>query len=249
VLVVSAGNDVTTVLVAAAAVLTGQLSIGWSNDMIDVRRDAASGRQDKPLAAGTVSGRAVAAATALALVATATLSMALGWRAGLAQLCVVAGGWVYNYPLKSTPLSPVPFFVAFGSLPAVATLALVDPVWPPVWVLVAAGLIGVSAHFGNVLPDFDDDAATGVRGLPHRVGPFGSAVAALLCAVAASVIAVAGARPPWGWAVAALVAAGSLAAAGLLAVRRQRSSEAAFYTGMAVAAIGVALIAATGVLT
>ncbi|MDQ3095218.1 MAG: UbiA family prenyltransferase, partial [Actinomycetota bacterium] len=150
VLVVSAGNDVTTVLVATAAVLTGQLSIGWSNDLIDVRRDAASGRQDKPLAAGTVSRQAVTAASASGLVATFALSMALGWRAGLAQLCVVAGGWVYNYPLKSTAVSPVPFFVAFGSLPSVATLALADPVWPPVWVLVAAGLIGVSAHFGNV---------------------------------------------------------------------------------------------------
>ena len=249
VLVVSAGNDVTTVLVAAAAVLTGQLSIGWSNDLIDVRRDAASGRRDKPLAAGTVSGRAVASATAVALVATLALSLALGWRAGLAQLCVVAGGWVYNYPLKSTSLSPLPFFVAFGTLPAVATLALSDPVWPPAWVLVAAGLIGVSAHFGNVLPDFADDAATGVRGLPHRVGRFGSAVAALLCALTASVIAVVGTRPPWGWAVVALVAAVGLAAAGLVVVRRQRSSEAAFYTSMAVAAIGVALIAATGVLT
>ncbi len=245
VLVVSAGNDVTTVLVAAAAVLTGQLSIGWSNDLIDVRRDAASGRQDKPLAAGTVSQRAVASATAVALVATFALSMALGWRAGLAQLCVVAGGWVYNYPLKFTAVSPVPFFVAFGSLPAVATLALADPVWPPVWVLFAAGLIGVSAHFGNVLPDFDDDAATGVRGLPHRLGRFGSAVAASLCAVAASVIAVVGSTPPPVWGVVALVAAVGLAAAGLVVVRRQPSSEAAFYTSMTVAAVGVALIAAT----
>ena len=246
VLVVSAGNDVTTVAVAAAAVLTGQLSIGWSNDMIDVRRDAASGRQDKPLAAGTVSGRAVASATAVALVATLALSMALGWRAGLAQLCVVAGGWVYNYPLKSTPLSPLPFFVAFGALPAVATLAPPDPASPPAWVLVAAGLIGVSAHFGNVLPDFDEDAAAGVRGLPHRLGSFGSAVTATLCAVAASGITVAGARPPGVWGAVALVAAVGLAAAGLVVVRRQPSSEAAFYTSMAVAAIGVALIAVTG---
>jgi 4-hydroxybenzoate polyprenyltransferase len=246
VLVVSAGNNSPTVLVGAAAVLTGQLSIGWSNDLIDVRRDAAAGRQDKPLAAGAVSARAVAAATALALALTVALSMALGWRAGAAQLCVVTGGWVYSYPLKSTRLSAAPFFVAFGALPAVATLALPEPAWPPVWVLVAAGLIGVSAHFGNVLPDFDDDAATGVRGLPHRIGRFGSAVAASLCAVTASVIAVVGSRPPWAWGAVALVVAVGLAGGGLVVVRRQRSSEAAFYTSMAVAAIGVTLIAVTG---
>jgi heme A synthase len=51
------------------------------------------------------------------------------------------------------------------------------------------------------------------------------------------------------WGAVALVAAVGLAAAGLVVVRRRPSSEAAFYTSMAVAAIGVALIAATGVLT
>jgi len=40
----------------------------------------------------------------------------------------------------------------------------------------------------------------------------------------------------------------ALTAAGLVVVRRQTSSEAAFYTSMAVAAVGVALIAATGTL-
>ncbi len=249
VLVVSAGNDARVAVIAAAAVLTGQLSIGWANDLVDVRRDVVAGRTDKPLATGTVSRRAVVAATVLALATTIVLSMALGWQAGLAQLCVVAGGWVYNYPLKSTPFSPVPFFAAFGALPAVATLSLPEPGWPPVWVLVASGLIGVSAHFGNVLPDFDDDAATGVRGLPHRIGRFGSAVAASLCAVTASVIAVVGSRPPWAWGAVALVVAVGLAGGGLVVVRCQRSSEAAFYTSMAVAAIGVALIVATGALT
>ena len=33
-------------------------------------------------------------------------------------------------------------------------------------------------HFSNVLPDLDDDAATGVRGLPHRIGARGSALVA-----------------------------------------------------------------------
>ncbi len=76
VLVVSAGNDVATVVVAAVAVLTGQLSIGWSNDLVDVRRDAASGRRDKPLATGAVTPRVVAAATAVATTVTVVSSLA-----------------------------------------------------------------------------------------------------------------------------------------------------------------------------
>ncbi len=248
VLVASAGNELADVVVAAVAVLTGQLSIGWSNDLIDVRRDIATGRADKPLATGALSSRTVVAATAVALVVTTAASLALGWRAGVVQFCVVSGGWVYNLGLKSTAVSPVPFFVSFGALPAVATLALEDPAWPPGWALVAGGLIGVAAHFGNVLPDLDEDEATAVQGLPHRLGRATSAIVASACAVAAATIAVVGADPPLPWAVAALVAAVGLAGGGLVVVRRRPRSEAAFFTSMAVAAIGVAVIAATGAL-
>jgi len=37
--------------------------------------------------------------------------------------------------------------------------------------LVAAALLGFAAHFANVLPVLRADAATGVRGLPQRLGP------------------------------------------------------------------------------
>ena len=40
------------------------------------------------------------------------------------------------------------------------------PRWP---ITVAAALIGLGAHFANVLPDLAGDRATGVVGLPQRV--------------------------------------------------------------------------------
>ena len=43
------------VLLVGLAVLAGQLSVGWSNDLIDQERDRAVGRTDKPLAAGEVT--------------------------------------------------------------------------------------------------------------------------------------------------------------------------------------------------
>lgn len=248
VLVASAGNSAAVVLVALVAVLSGQLSIGWSNDVVDRERDRAVGRGDKPLATGAVSPRTVTTAAAAAAVVTVVASLALGWRAGLAQLVVVSCGWLYNLGLKSTVLSPLPFFVAFASLPAVATLALPDPRWPPAAVLLAAGLVGVAAHAGNVLPDLVDDASTGVRGLPHHLGRFGAALAAAVCAVAATVLALASARPAVEWSVITLVVAAVMAVSGLVLVRRTARSEAAFYTTMAVAAIGVAMIAGTGAL-
>ncbi|MGH3499439.1 MAG: UbiA family prenyltransferase [Nocardioidaceae bacterium] len=245
VLLVVVGNPPGTCAVGAAAVLTGQLSIGWSNDLVDSRRDLAAGRRDKPVAAGFVAARIAGTATALALTATVPLSLALGWRAGVTHLFGVACGWLYNVWLKSTPLSPLPFLAAFASLPAVATLALPSHPWPPVWAMVASGLIGGAAHFGNVLPDLDEDARTGISGLPHRIGTRGTAALAAATGVAATVAVIAGsgADSATSWAMLAIVVA--LTAGGMVAVRRRAGSEAAFYTTMLVAAINVAFIATT----
>ncbi|WP_374971004.1 UbiA family prenyltransferase [Terrabacter sp. BE26] len=167
----SAGHTPARGLLVTAAVLTGQLSIGWSNDLVDVRRDRAVGRPDKPVAAGEVSETVVRAACGVALVACVGLSLACGWRSALVHLVLgVASGWAYNLWFKRTPLSPLPYAVAFAALPAVVTLALPSPAWPPGWVLVTGALLGVGAHLLNVLPDLADDEATGVRGLPHRLG-------------------------------------------------------------------------------
>jgi 4-hydroxybenzoate polyprenyltransferase len=243
VLVIAAGNSAVVCVLASAAVLTGQLAIGWSNDAIDARRDKAVGRTDKPVAQGLVSVRTTWTAAALATAATLPLSLLLGWRAGLVQLSVVFWGWLYNARLKSTALSPLPFLLAFGGLPAVATLALETPRWPPAWTLAAAGLIGVAAHFGNVLPDLDDDKVTGVSGLPHRLGRSVSSLVAVGAALAATVVAVvAEAREASALTWILAVAACALGVGGFLASRRDAGSEAAFYATMAIAATDVALM-------
>ncbi len=239
-----AGNSLGTATIAGTAVLCGQLSIGWSNDLIDARRDSATHRLDKPLAAGSISARTVQVATAAAVVAVVPLSLALGWRAGLAHLVAVASGWAYNLGLKSTVLSVAPYVVTFGLFPAVATLALPSQRWPPLWVLLAGALIGVAAHFGNVAPDIAEDTAAGVRGLPHRLGRWGSAIAACAAGLAAIATVAEGRGTDLGGIdVLLVVAAIALTTVALVAVRRDPHSEAAFYCSMLTAAIGIALIA------
>lgn len=67
-LAVAAGRDVFGSCLVALAVLTGQLSVGWSNDRIDLARDTAAHRRDKPLVAGEVQVRSVSIAACAALV-------------------------------------------------------------------------------------------------------------------------------------------------------------------------------------
>ncbi|MDQ1722171.1 MAG: hypothetical protein QOI26_1905 [Pseudonocardiales bacterium] len=239
-----AGKPLPVCLLGAAAVLAGQLTIGWSNDLIDAQRDRAAGRQDKPLAVEPESGRQVRLALGAALVLAVLLSLALGWRAAALHGVTVAGGWAYNLGLKATPWSALAYFVAFGALPAIATSATPGSKLAPAWTMLAAGLVGVAAHFGNVLPDLPADLAAGVLGLPQRLGATGSvlaAIAALL--VAAGVIDVrTGFRNPAATAIAtAAVLVLALVALGC-ALRRPRG-QGAFLATMAAAAVDVAILA------
>lgn len=247
VLFASAGNTAATALVGTLAVATGQLSIGWSNDLLDGARDSAVGRLDKPLAAGDIDSRLLRRAVVLSVLVTVPASLALGWQAGLAQLVTVAGGWLYNLGLKSTLLSPLPYLAAFGALPAAATLALAEPRWPSALLVLAAGLIGVAAHFGNVLPDLPDDVATGVLGLPQRIGAAASALTAAVLVLAATALVLLG--PGHRYVLVELlgvVAVLVLVIVGLRPALAARRSAAAFRATMLCAAIDAALIAIRG---
>jgi 4-hydroxybenzoate polyprenyltransferase len=221
------------------AVLAGQLTIGWTNDVLDAERDRRVGRADKPVAAGDVAARTVAVATALALAVCVAASLALGVAAGAVHVLLLVGsGWAYNLGLKATAWSWAPYAVAFGALPAVAWLARPEPAVAPGWMVAVGALLGVGAHLLNVLPDLADDAATGVRGLPHRLGARVTrvlAVAVLLAGSAVAVLGPAGATPAWGWAVLAGLAV--LAAGGVA-----RGGKAPFRAAMLLAVVNVVVL-------
>lgn len=212
-LVAGAGWSVAALVVAA--VLTGQLVIGWSNDLLDAGRDRSSGRRDKPIAEGLVAESTVRHALVLALVLTVLLSLATGWRpGGLHLLAVVGSGLAYNLGLKAGGWSFLPYAVAFGALPAVVWLA-VGPgwSWPPGWTMAVGALLGVGAHLLNALPDLAQDERDGIRGLPHRLGATRTRWLAPLLLLTGSVVVVwapAGAVPGWAW--------GALLVSGVLAV-------------------------------
>ena len=252
-LAVTAGHDVRGVIGVAAAVLTGQLSIGWLNDLLDTSRDIAAGRVDKPLAAGELSSEVVRRALVLSTAACIPLSFALGPMAGATHLVVVASGWAYDLGLKSTWVSWLPYAVAFGALPAVVTFALPGSPRVAAPVAAATALLGVGAHFLNVVPDIEADRRAGVRGLPQRWGADGSRVAGAIALAAACVLlAVRPTGPATGAeamatvTVGAVLAAALTLAAGTALLRRAGTSRAPFLCALAVAALALILLVLRG---
>jgi protoheme IX farnesyltransferase len=240
---VAAGRGLVPIVLIAAAVLAGQLSIGWFNDFLDAARDIAAGRTDKPVASGAVSRRTVGVGALVAAVACVPLSLAVGWLPGALHLVAVASGLAYDAWLKATAVSVVPYIVSFGLLPLFVVLGP-DPN-PPWWLPVAGALLGAGAHFANVLPDLADDTAGGVRGLPHRLGPAVSRWVAVLTLAGATVVLVVG---PAGHLLPRVVLAAVsivVLVAGLV-VGRRPGSRAAFRAVLIVALLAVCQLVVAG---
>ncbi len=238
-LALALGLPVSKGVVVTLAVFSGQLTIGWGNDLLDMDRDREVSRADKPLANGDLAPSFVLRWLIVAAAACVALSLLAGWRSGVTHLALLVVGHLYNVYFKATFWSWLPYAVAFGSLPAVISLANSPSQWPPTWMVGTAATLGVAAHFLNTLPDLEADVATGVRGLPHRLGASRSrliATALLVLASALAALGPAGAPSTWAWSALAVV----VALAGLALFGR---GKAPFYAAITIALTDVVLLA------
>jgi 4-hydroxybenzoate polyprenyltransferase len=245
-LAVAAGVPAPRVALICAAVLAGQASIGWSNDWLDADRDRAVARPDKPVVQGAVTPGVLRWAALAAAALAVVLSLLLGPAPGILLLVLVASGWAYNAGLKRTPASLVPYCTGFGALPAGVVAAAPGTPAAPWWLIAAGAALGGAAHFANVAPDVADDLATGVRGLPHRVGAVASAVACAALLGGATLLLVLGpAGPPGvaGWTGLAVAAPAVVVAA---SAGRPRLSRVAFPAIMLLVVLDVVLLLVGG---
>ncbi|MFJ3382063.1 UbiA family prenyltransferase [Curtobacterium sp. NPDC090217] len=188
----SVGHPAWLVVLVAAAVVAGQLSIGLANDWIDADRDRSVGRSDKPVAQGLVAVSTVRTAAFVTAGVAVVLSLFLGPVAAVAHLVLVGAGWAYDAGLKRSVWSVAPFVVAFGLLPVVAVAAGPAARLPAPWAIATGAVFGIAIHCTNVLPDLVDDAATGVRGFPHRLGLHAAGVLAFASLVVAAGLVLVG---------------------------------------------------------
>ena len=151
-------------------VFLGQLLVGWTNDLNDYQDDLKHNRIGKPLVSGQLTKtsllRAVKITTPIAVVVN--LFGPLGIKGGLLYLFGVGMGVAYNFYFKSTLLSPLPYALAFAAL--VSSIVIATDRTPPLWLIASGSLLGVAAHFANVLKDLDQDLKSGISGLPQKIG-------------------------------------------------------------------------------
>ena len=247
---VAVGLEPWRVVVLGLALLFDQASVGLSNDWIDADRDRAVGRADKPVARGEIGVRPVRIAAIVTAIAALLLTLPLGPAATAAHAVALASAWEYNAALKNSPVSVLPYAISFGLLPAIASLARPVPALPAWWVFAAGALLGVAAHFANVLPDFDDDRRTGIRGLPHRLGLRASIVitwaALLLGAVSITVGVAAGPTGPPVFAIVGLLISLAIAVVGLAVALRRGVGRWLFRLVIAAALVDVAMLVLAG---
>ena len=179
----------------AFAILLGQFVVGWSNDLIDFPRDKAAGRIKKPLVAGTITEEALRISLGIALPSALIVSLMspLGVSGTAIHFIGLLSATAYNFKLKSTLLSVVPYIVSFGALPwAVYTAAGATP---PTWIVLGFILFASAFHFLNVIKDLEADIDQKVMGLPQVLGRKKSIAIAVLLGVLGIVdVALANAR-------------------------------------------------------
>ena len=172
-------------LVITFGVFCGQLVVGWSNDIIDYKDDLLHNRQKKPLVSGQISLRLLqnSLRVMLPLAIVINLLGPLGLVGGSLSVLAIGLAVAYNFYFKFTIFSWLPFAIAFGSLPS--CMALSKGQAPELWMWLGGALLGTAAHFLNVIKDMDQDQASGIKGLPQRLGTKASVVTAIALIAAA----------------------------------------------------------------
>jgi 4-hydroxybenzoate polyprenyltransferase len=168
-----------------AVMLLAQFSISALNEWADADLDRRAGRQ-RPIPLGLVSPRTALSVAVFGAVGAFLLSTLANF--GTVSLLLVgvglACGWAYDLRFKGTPLSFLPFAIAFPLMPFWIGLLAGRPA-SSLGILFLGGIpLATAIHLADAIPDRERDQAAGLRTLAVALGrPGGEMVAAGLLLV------------------------------------------------------------------
>lgn len=222
-----------------------QLAIGTVNDIVDAPRDAGH-KPGKPIPAGLLpSGAASLLAIGLllaGLVLAASVSLPL---AGLG-LAVLGIGFAYDFVLKGTAWSWLPFAVGIPLLPVFGWIGATGTLPVASAILVPTGVVaGAALAIGNALVDIERDRAAGGSSIAAALGSHRAGIAAevlfmIVWTAAVASAVVAGTAPV---ALVALSLAAGLPVVAADVARRRGASSDRRERAWQVEAVGLALAA------
>ena len=176
----------------AAIMLLVQFSISALNEWADADLDRQAGRL-RPIPLGLVSPGTALTVTVLCAVGAFLLSTLANF--GTVALLLVgiglACGWAYDLRFKASPLSFLPFAIAFPLMPFWIGLLAGRPASSLGVLFLGGSPLAAAIHLADAIPDRDRDRAAGLRTLAVRLGRPGAemvAAGALLVGTLVSMI-------------------------------------------------------------
>ena len=165
-----AGSDVAVAARLALGMLGLQFAIGAANDLADAPRDRLS-RPDKPLPAGMVTPRQAQAVLLIAGAIGLSAAAWAGWAALVVGILGLADGLLYDFRLKGTAISWLPFAIGVALLPVYAWLGSAGGLPAAFWGIVPMALLaGWVLAVANALADIEHDRQAGADSVATILG-------------------------------------------------------------------------------
>lgn len=175
----------------AAIMLLVQFSISALNEWADADLDQQAGRR-RPIPLGLVSPGTALTVAVLCAVGAFLLSTLANF--GTVSLLLVgtglASGWAYDLRFKATPLSFLPFAIAFPLMPFWIGLLAGRPASSLGILFIGGSPLAAAIHLADAIPDRDRDRAAGLRTLAVSLGRPGAEMVAAGLLLAGTIVSI-----------------------------------------------------------
>jgi 4-hydroxybenzoate polyprenyltransferase len=175
----------------AAIMLLVQFSISALNEWADADLDRQAGRR-RPIPLGLLSPSTALTVAVLCAVGAFLLSTLANF--GTVSLLLVgiglACGWAYDLRFKATPLSFLPFAIAFPLMPFWIGLLAGRPASSLGILFIGGSPLAAAIHLADAIPDRDRDRAAGLRTLAVSLGRPGAEMVAAGLLLAGTLVSI-----------------------------------------------------------